>query len=165
MKKVFFLILWSALFFTTLPLLAQESLSSSKKYSGVDEQLVYNVIKRIFFSSEHKSIIETSWSALHVSKRDTSGYLNIKIVEDDIVLTTKYLDMSEEKEMTLEIFSLVDDEKSYLNGDAFLHKLLWNRVEYALGIQEKWINCMFTIQALPYINHPLCKNTKEKILP
>lgn len=165
MKKVLFLIFGFSLFFSATSLRAQESNISTRKYDRIDEQLAYNAIKKIFVTNNNTTIVDTTWSALHISKRATTGYIDIDVYVDNILLTTDYFSDTDSKEMKLEIFSSIDDGNSYVSSDGFLHTLLWNRVEYALGIQDEWIECIYSLSGLFYYRHPLCLVDKEKIRP
>jgi hypothetical protein len=155
MKRVLFLILCFGLTLVT----AKDI--SSRNYDSIDEQLAYNVIKKIFVSNEHESIVDTNWSILHISKRSTTGYTNIDVSVDNILLETKYNEDTNSKAMTLKIFSNINDKNSFVSSDSFLHTLVWNRIEYALGFDSEWIECVYSLKGLFYLNHPLCSVDKE----
>jgi hypothetical protein len=154
MKKLLFLILCFSL------TLAAKDISS-RDYDSIDEQLAYNAIKKIFVLDDHETIVDTNWSTLHISKRSTTGYTDIAVSVENILLTTKYYNDSDSKKMTLEIFTTVNDKDSFVSSDSFLHTLLWNRVEYAVGIDDNWIECIYSIKGLFYLNHPICSIDKE----
>jgi hypothetical protein len=134
---------------------------SSKNYDSIDEQMAYNVIKKIFVSDNHETIVDTNWSTLHISKRSTTGYTDIKIAVDNILIETKYNEDTDSKTMTLKIFSSINDKNSFVSSDSFLHTLIWNRIEYALGFDSEWIECLYSLKGLFYLNHPLCLIDKE----
>ena len=159
MKRVLFLILCFG-----LTLLAAEDVSS-REYDSMDEQLAYNAIKKVFVSDDHETIVDTNWSTLLVSKRSTTGYTNIAVRAENLLLTTKYDTQSDAKKMTLEIFTTVNDKNSFTSSSSFLHTLVWNRIEYALGIDDNWIQCIFSLRGLFYLNHPLCSVNKELLRP
>lgn len=153
MKRVLFLILCFSL--------AEATDISSREYNSIDEQLAYNAIKKIFVSAESQIIVDTNWSTLHVSKRSTSGFIDITTSIENILLKTKYLSDSDSQKMSLEIFTTVNEENSYVSSDSFLHTLMWNRIEYALGFDDNWIECIYSPRGIFYINHPLCSVNKE----
>ncbi|ABB44475.1 hypothetical protein Suden_1197 [Sulfurimonas denitrificans DSM 1251] len=153
MKRVLFLILCFSL--------AEATDISSREYNSIDEQLAYNAIKKIFVSAESQTIVDTNWSTLHVSKRSTSGFIDITTSIENILLKTKYLSDSDSQKMSLEIFTTVNEENSYVSSDSFLHTLMWNRIEYALGFDDNWIECIYSPRGIFYINHPLCSVNKE----
>lgn len=153
MKRVLFLILCFNL--------AEAKDISFRDYNSIDEQLVYNVVKKIFITEYQKTVVDTTWSTLHVSTRSTTGFVNIDVAVDNILLTTIYSSESDSKKITLEIFTTVDEEDSFVSSNSILHTLLWNRVDYALGFSDKWIKCTTSARGLFYINHPLCAVDKE----
>lgn len=153
MKRILFLILCFSL--------AEATDISSREYNSIDEQLAYNAIKKIFVSAESQTIVDTNWSTLHVSKRSTSGFVDITTSIENILLKTKYLSDSDSQKMSLEIFTTVNEEDSYVSSESFLHTLMWNRIEYALGFNDNWIECIYSPRGIFYINHPLCSVNKE----
>jgi len=153
MKRILFLILCFSL--------VEAKDISTREYNAIDEQLAYNVIKRIFVSDDSETIVDTNWSTLHVSKRSTTGFVDITTSVDNILLTTKYNSERDSKKISLEIFTTVDEENSYVSSESFLHTLAWNRVEYALGFDDNWIECIYSPRGIFYINHPLCSVNKE----
>jgi len=164
-KRVFFI------FYATLllssQLLAQDATKpnenvSVKTLNISDEQELYNSIKRVFFSAEHENIIDTNWSSLHLSKRVMTGFIDVDVEVQNVVLSTKPFIDADKKEMQLEIYSTQNDETTHYKSDSFIHKLFWNRLEYILGIQKEWINCTLEGQAIPLYNHLLCTVDKPQ---
>jgi uncharacterized membrane protein len=165
MKTLLFWILKLSLFVHISLFAAQDQNVSIKQYHGIDEQLAYNAIKKIFRHNDSDTIIDTNWSSLHVSKRTTTGYIDMQVHTDNIVLTTTYLNDTNEKEIKLEIFSTINDEKLPLSPNDFLYHLFWNRIDYALGINTEWIDCFHSIEGVFYYRYPLCMINKEEIQP
>jgi len=161
-----------SIFFTSMLLLTsqliaidaieQDSNVSMKIFNIDNEQELYNSIKRVFFSSEHEHILDTNWTALHISKRVTKGFVDIDVEVQSVVLSSKTLDKNGTKEMCLEIYTTQNDEVTNFKSNSFLHTLFWNRLEYILGLEDEWINCNFKLEAIAYRNHLLCGAEKGK---
>jgi len=140
----------------------QESNVSIKTFSIDNEQELYNSIKKVFFTSKHEHILDTNWTALHISKRVTTGFIDIDVEVQNIILSSKALDENGSKEMSLEIYTTQNDEVTIFKPDNFLHTLFWDRVEYILGIKDEWINCNYKLEAILYRDHILCNANKDK---
>jgi hypothetical protein len=163
----FLSIIFTSVLFLSSQLIAvdtieQDTNASIKVFNIDDKQELYNSIKRVFFTSQHEHILDTNWTALHISKRATTGYIDIDIEVQNIILSTKTLDENGSKELSLKIFTTQNDEITNYKPDSFLHTLFWNRLEYILGINDEWINCNFSLKAMLYRNHILCNANKEK---
>jgi hypothetical protein len=155
MKKLIFLILCFSL--------SEAKDFSSRDYNSIDEQQVYNVIKKIFASSNQKNITDTNWSTLHISQRSTTGYINIDVLIKNILLTTHYNSDNETKNISLEIFSTVNDENTFLPSEHILHSIIWNRIEYALGLEDNWMTCTNSFNDISHINNSLCTIDKNAL--
>lgn len=153
MKRLLFLIL-------CFSLLEAKDISS-REYNTIDEQLAYNAIKRIFVSNDSETIVDTNWSTLHLTKRSTTGFIDITTSIDNILLATKYNNDTNTKTINLKIFTTVDEINSSISSNSFLYTLMWNRVEYALGIDDNWIDCIYSLNGLFYISNPLCSVDNE----
>jgi hypothetical protein len=161
-----------SIFFTSILLLTsqliaidaveQDSNVSIKTFNIDNEQELYNSIKRVFFSSEHEHILDTNWTGLHISKRVTTGFIDIDVEVQSVVISSKTLDTNDTKELSLEIYTTQNDEVTIFKPDNFLHTLFWNRLEYILGIKDEWINCNYKLEAMLYRNHILCNVDKDK---
>jgi len=135
---------------------------STKIFKIDDKQELFNSLKRVFFSSEHKNILDTNWTALHMSKRVTTGFIDIDIEEQSVIISSRNLDENGTKELSLEIYTTKNDEVTNFKSTNFLHKLFWNRLEFILGLENEWIDCYYMSQALGHNNHLLC-SPKEQI--
>nr|WP_321265547.1 hypothetical protein [uncultured Sulfurimonas sp.] len=167
MKYRIFLVFCMSIFLLTFELIAQEvaekkSSASTKTFNIDDEQELYNSLKRVFFSTQHKNIVDTNWTSLHVSKRVTDGFIDMDVEVQNIVLSTKSFKDSNIKELKLEIYTTQNDKTTYYETDSFLHKLFWNRVEYILGLQKDWMECYSQIEAFSHYNHILCDANRPK---
>jgi hypothetical protein len=140
----------------------QDSNVSVRTFSINNEQELYNSLKRIYFSAEHENIADTNWTTLHISKRVTTGFADMDVKVQNVVLSTKSFKDRDTKELKLEIFTTQNDEITYYKSESFLHKLFWNRVEYVLGLQKEWINCYLRPEAIIYYNHILCSGNKPE---
>ncbi|MCK9490498.1 MAG: hypothetical protein M0Q24_00290 [Sulfurimonas sp.] len=167
MKKIATFLI--TLFLLTSELLAENNIKeneniSIKTFNISDEQELYNSLKKIFFSSEHKNILDSGWRGLHMSKRVTSGFIDIDVEVQNVVLSSKPIDKNGTKEFTLEIFTTQNDEVTHFKPDSFLHRLFWNRLEFILGLEDEWIDCHHMFEALGQNNHLLCSPNEQKAL-
>ena len=162
-----FSIFFISAFLLTLQLLAEDEIEqdnniSIKTYTIDNDQELFNSIKRVFYSAKHEHILDTNWTSLEMSKRVTTGFIDIDVEVQNVVLSSKALDENGTKELSLEIFTTKNDEVTYFKSDSFLHKLFWNRLEYILGIKDEWINCNFKLETIVYPNHILCDADKAR---
>lgn len=162
-----FSIFFISAFLLTLQLLAgdeieQDNNISIKTFSIDNNQELFNSIKRVFYSAKHEHILDTNWTSLEMSKRVTTGFVDIDVEVQSVILSSKNLDENGTKELSLEIFTTQNDEVTYFKPDSFLHKLFWNRLEYILGMKDEWINCNFRLETIAYPNHILCNADRDK---
>lgn len=165
MKNILFLIfclLASQLF-------AQEDLQqeinfSTKTLNVSNTQELFNSLKRVFFLAEHENILDTNWTALHISKRVTTGFVNIDVDTQNVVLSVKAFKDTDEKELRIEIYTTRNDEVTHYESDSFLHRLFWNRIEYILGLEDEWIVCHNMAGAIGNSSHLLCNANEEKAI-
>jgi len=135
---------------------------SSKSYINIDEQEVYNVAKKIYKKSSKNYIIDTSWDKLHISKRYTSGFINIEISIDNLVLTTIVDQDSNTTNFKLEIFNQTGEKITPVKSNDYVYTLFWNRIEYATKLTQDWIDCK-SFQTVFLSTHPLCTISKEQL--
>lgn len=169
MKNKLFLVIVATLFLLTSQLLAEENVEqekniSVKTFNISNQQELYNSLKRIYFSAEHKNILDTNWTGLHLSKRVTTGFIDIDVEVQEVLLTTKSFNDSDAKEMSVKIFTTQNDEVTHYEADSFLHKLFWNRVEYILGLEDEWLDCYHLTAALGNNDHLLCSASEQKAI-
>ncbi|MDD2450070.1 MAG: hypothetical protein PHS42_11780 [Sulfurimonas sp.] len=162
-----FSIFFISAFLLTLQLLAEDEIEqdnniSIKTFTIDNDQELFNSIKRVFYSAKHEHLLDTNWTSLEMSKRVTTGFVDIDVEVQNVVLSSKALDENGTKELSLEIFTTQNDEVTYFKSDSFLHKLFWNRLEYILGIKDEWINCNFKLETIVYPNHILCDADKAR---
>lgn len=146
---------------------AEDSVSSIRTFTHFDEQKAFNLIKKIFRShSMEKYIIDTSWEELHITERSASGYFNLNTTINHLVLKVEKTMDHNHSIMHLELYktSDADEVKHYVPVNEFSHELLWNRLEYGLGLNNQWINC-FTLSEFLSFEYPLCAIDKESLQP
>jgi len=169
MKNKLFSLFFTTIFLLTSQLMANEDITqndyiSKKTFNISDEQELYNSLKRVFFSADHKNILDTNWKSLHISKRVTTGFIDIDVEVQNIILSSEIVDKNGTKEMSLKIFTTQNDKVTNFKSDSFLHKLFWSRLEFILGTEDKWINCYAVPQAFGHNNHLLCDINEQKAL-
>lgn len=158
--------IWFIIKILLLPIIVFASESninySSKSYTNIDEQQVYNIAKKIYKQSSKDYIIDTSWDKLHISKRSTSGFVNIEISIDNLVLTTVVEKDSNTTNFKLEIYNQTGEKITPVNPDDYIYTLFWNRIEYATKMTQEWIDCK-SFQTVFLSTHPLCTISKEQL--
>ncbi|EQB34470.1 hypothetical protein M947_10715 [Sulfurimonas hongkongensis] len=165
-----FSIFFISAFLLTSQLIATETIEqdsniSIKIFNIDNEQELYNSIKRVFYTSQHEHILDTNWTSLHMSKRVITGFIDIDVEVQNVVLSSKTLDKNGTKELSLEIYSTQNDEVTSFKPDSFLHSLFWNRLEFILGLEDEWINCNLNLKTMLSHNHMLCNADKDKARP
>ncbi|NCD12052.1 MAG: hypothetical protein EOL93_05835 [Epsilonproteobacteria bacterium] len=163
--KIFTLLILLGFSFSSVN--AEESISSVRTYSHFDEQKAFNLVKKIFRThSSEKYIIDTSWEELHITERSASGYFNLTTTINHLVLKVEKTMDHNHSIMHLELYktSDTDEIKHYIPANEFSHELLWNRLEYGLGLNNEWINC-FTLSEFLSFTYPLCAIDKESLQP
>jgi len=153
------------LFFSTTN--AEDNVSSVRTYTQLDEQKAFNLIKKIFrMHSLEKYIIDTSWEEVHITERSASGYFNLNTTIDHLVLRVEPTTDQNQTVMHLELYKTSDTEetKDYLPINDSSYELLWNRLEYGLGLNSEWISC-FTLSRFLSFERPLCAIDKESLQP
>lgn len=156
------------LYFFPLWLFAtQDNNASMRTYLHVDEQKAYNVIKKIFYlNGSHKYIVDTTWDKLHIMERTAFGYVNLNTTINHLALEVIPTPNQDETTMRLEFYTTSDedDTKHFIASDYLIHTLLWNRIEYGLGISNTWIDCLNFSGLFSYW-HPLCAIDKQSLQP
>lgn len=153
MKKYLFAIM---IFFITPFLVAEDKLDiSTKQFLTLDEQEVFNSVKRMFRQHCKECVIDTYWDKLEIIQYATKGYLDIDIIATHLVLSYD----NTTQNYTLEIFEKVEENTYPLSTNDSLYDVLWNRIEYSFGITTSWVECSFIAWA--YMRHPLCRIDKE----
>lgn len=152
MKRL--IMIWLFLF-ATQGLAENTSYFQLRNLNGADEQHVFNIMKKIFRHNGDTYIIDTTWDRLEIIQRSIKGYVNIDVISEHIVLTYE----ADEQRFRLDLFTQVANEKEAYSNTHVLYNLIWNRLEYALGITDTWESC-FSLK-LNNLAYPLCKIDKD----
>ena len=153
MKKYLFAIVISLM--TPFLVAADISGISSKQFLTLNEQEVFNSVKRMFRQHCKECVIDTYWDKLEIIQYSTKGYLDIDIIATHLILSYD----NTTQNYTLEIFEKVEENTYPLSTNDSLYDVLWNRIEYSFGITTSWVECSF--MAWAYMGHPLCRIDKE----
>ena len=136
---------------------------SSRTYSNIDEQKVYNIVKKMYYNNSKDYIVDTSWDKLHISKRSTFGFfLDIEMSIDNLILTTTVNKDSNSTNFKLETYNQTGEIIKPIRTNNFLHTIFWNRIEYASKLTDNWIDCKSFYDILLLV-HPLCTINKEQL--
>ena len=112
-------------------------------------------MKKIFRQDGDRYVIDTTWDRLEIIQRSIKGYVDIDVVSEHIVLTYE----ADEQRFRLDLFTQVANEKEPYSNTHTLYNLIWNRLEYALGISDTWESCF--VLRFNNLARPLCKIDKD----
>lgn len=139
------------------PFLVAEDMpgTSTKQFLTLDEQEVFNSVKRMFREHCKECVIDTYWDKLEIIQYSTKGYLDIDIIATHLILSYD----TTTQNYTLEIFEKIKENTYILSSNDSLYNVLWNRIEYSFGMTTSWMECSF----MPWLykRHPLCRMDKE----
>jgi hypothetical protein len=144
---------------------AEDTNSSKRTYNHIDEQKVFNLIKKIYKTASSRYIIDTSWDKVVISKRTTQGFLDLDVKIDFITLKIIPQEDQNISEFEFTAYSEINEKKTFELPDSILHKIFWNRIEYALGIDTQWIDCKTSFTAILLTQNPLCTIEKNQLSP
>lgn len=120
----------------------QEEHFSSKKYVNISKDAIFEATKKVFILAGKKEFrIDSYRDKLIISKTKMNYYPLFPISHEDFWIL--YID--EENNISnakLELFRITNFDKDniqYLDSD--VHNILWNRIEYILGLNDKWESC------------------------
>lgn len=151
--------------FCTIIMANEDQNTSVRTYQNTDIQKVFNIVKTIYNNSSTDYIIDTSWDKLIISKRSTSGFLDITIQIDTIIVLSLPNDDNNSTKIELETFKMIDEVKKPILNTSLTHKLLWNRIDYSLGKNDNWIDCQTSYETILLSNSPLCTIDKSILKP
>lgn len=151
------MVIWLFLFATYGHSSEDSSYFQLRNLNGADEQRVFNIMKKIFRHNGDTYIVDTTWDRLEIIQRSIKGYLDVDVITEHIVLTYE----ADEQYFRLELFTQAGDEKELYSDTHAIYNLIWNRLEYALEINDTWESC-FTLR-LNNLAYPLCKIDKEAL--
>lgn len=164
MKKHLYLLLLCL--FLNVSLFSNDDLNvSAKIYQKIDEQKIFNIIKKIYREESTEYIIDTTWDKLHIMERSTNAFLTIGMQVDNIILSVVPTEDKNKTQMHLEIFTMIEDEKTLISPDSLAHKIFWNRIDYALGLDENWLYCDKNFDSILHVAYPYCDIKKDELLP
>jgi hypothetical protein len=164
MKKHLYLLLLCL--FLNVSLFSNDDLNvSAKIYQKIDEQKIFNIIKKIYREESTEYIIDTTWDKLHIMERSTNAFLTIGMQVDNIILSVVPTEDKNKTQMHLEIFTMIEDEKTLTPPDSLAHKIFWNRIDYALGLDENWLYCDKNFDSILHVAYPYCDIKKDELLP
>ena len=164
MKKHLYLLLLCL--FLNVSLFSNDDLNvSAKIYQKIDEQKIFNIIKKIYREESTEYIIDTTWDKLHIMERSTNAFLTIGMQIDNIILSVVPTEDKNKTQMHLEIFTMIEDEKTLTPPDSLAHKIFWNRIDYALGLDENWLYCDKNFDSILHVAYPYCDIKKDELLP
>lgn len=120
----------------------EEQNSTTKKYMNISKDAIFEAAKQVFILASKKEFrIDSYRNMVDIRKTKVSHYPLFVITSEN----RWTLSIEEENNLSkakLEIIKIIDyeeDKPEYLNKDE--HKLLWNRIDYLLGLSDKWISC------------------------
>lgn len=164
MKKHLYLLLLCL--FLNVSLFSNDDLNvSAKIYQKIDEQKIFNIIKKIYREESTEYIIDTTWDKLHIMERSTNAFLTIGMQVDNIILSVVPTEDKNKTQMHLEIFTMIEDEKTLTPPDSLAHKIFWNRIDYALGLDDNWLYCDKNFDSILHVAYPYCDIKKDELLP
>lgn len=115
---------------------------SKRVYKKISKNAVLDAAKKLFILADEKQYLTDSYRNKIESKkvRVDNKILYIDLVEDKWIL-----EVVQEKKMTRAHLSLkrrnsIDDKERY-NKNKELHRMFWSRIDYLLGINDKWYTC------------------------
>lgn len=142
-----YIILIALIFFTacstkTIEKAQIERNETIREYANISKDAVFQAAKKVFlFAGKNEFRIDSYRDKLIVSKTKMSHYPFYVVTHEDFW----NLYIEEENNISkarLSLHRVVDyDEENpeYLSKD--FHNILWNRVEYLLGLSDTWQNC------------------------
>jgi hypothetical protein len=137
--------------------------ASIRNFSHIDEQKVFNIVKKIYKNSSKEYIIDTTWDELKISQRLSHGYFNLDVATNNISLKILPSKDLKSTRYELQIYSIKNEKTKFITPDSMLHKLFWNRIEYALGLDNSWIDCKTSFMTIFLTLEPLCLIHKEQL--
>lgn len=145
---------------------ASEDVNSSiKLYTNVDEQKIFNIVKKIYHNDASKYIVDTSWDKLKISSRSTYGFFDLDVKVETLELSITPSKDQNTTEYKLMMYSDIDDKIDFISPNSLIHELFWNRVDFALGISSEWIDCKTSFNTMLLTQTALCHIEKDQISP
>ena len=115
---------------------------TTKEYANISKDAIFEAAKKIFlYSGKGNFRIDSYRNKLHASKTKVSHFPLFALTTEDswILYVDEEKDISKAK---LEVFTIKDfDEENPKYLDKKAHELLWNRIDYLLGLRNDWDSC------------------------
>lgn len=120
----------------------EESFITTKKYMNISKDAIFEAAKKVFILAGQKEFrIDSYRDKLLVSKTKMNAYPFYAVTIEDRWL----LSIEEKNNLStakLNIFRITDyNEENQEQLSSSLHELLWNRIDYLLGLTDNWISC------------------------
>ncbi|PLY06964.1 MAG: hypothetical protein C0625_07145 [Arcobacter sp.] len=124
-----------------------------KNYTNISKDAIFEAAKKVFILAGKKHYrIDSYRDHLVVSKTKMSHFPLYAVTHEDIW----DLQIDEKDNTSFAKLDLIRITDFYKEKPEYLskryHELFWNRVEYLLGLNDKWTSCTSTID----INNALC---------
>ncbi|WP_072682364.1 hypothetical protein [Arcobacter sp. LA11] len=120
----------------------EEDNFTTREYRNISKDAIFKAAKQIFILAGKKEFrIDSYRNRVDISKTKMSHYPFFAITSENRWI----LNIEEENNVSkvkLEIFKITDyeeDKPKFLNNAE--HELLWNRIDYLLGLSDRWITC------------------------
>jgi len=128
-----------------------EPIYTSKEYKNIDKDYVLNAAKKVMLLSDNNFNI-------HSNSHDIKAVRVIpkyRAFDVDLEINTIYLEVEMDKNTTIAKLSINKKYKYFNNNKEKIikgkvHNLIWNRIDYILGINNKWQGCFDNINAINY---------------
>ncbi|MBE0496055.1 MAG: hypothetical protein IBX45_06565 [Campylobacterales bacterium] len=138
--------------------------ASWRTYPTDAVQPIFNIAKTLFRQSSPDYLITTRWETLEIQKRTIAGFYNLDVSVERYKFHVHEGEKPDTVTISLHIYTERDEVYSYLSADHFLHALVWNRIDVALGTSQEWIDCKaFSVEKIWHHRNFLCALTPEKL--
>lgn len=122
----------------------EKKYTSIREYKDISKDAVFEAAKRVLLISaygEERFLLDSYRNHLSATKaRLTYSLFSASLYEDTWDLSVKEVDGISKARLTLKrIHDLEEKESIYL--DKKTHGIFWNRVDYLLGLKDKWYSC------------------------
>jgi len=141
---------------------------STKTYEGIQKDQVLHATKKVFRAFHNKDFLIDSYrNDVNITRTKVNYYVLSAAIEQD----NFHVNAIENNGTTTAILNISrshgleeNEEIQFIYSDETIHKLLWDRIEYFLGLKENWPYCItYNIFASSYdfLCDPLTLSTKS----
>lgn len=134
----------------------KEKYSTTKKYMYISKDAILEAAKKVFvLAGKDEFRVYSYRNSLEISKIKVNYYPFFAVTSEDKweLTVNEEDDFSEVKLNILRVSDYDEDEPVFLNKN--LHKLLWSRMDYLLGLNDNWTSC-FTYKSKFNFDDSLC---------